>query len=643
MTNQLTKSTGISILPERAAQAAIPYMPARAAYSTTETVKVCELVTRTVGGNAPSLTRVITIIDGKAVISYVQIPGNPGVTTTTRVCRDVRTTVNYPASPEQKAQPSVSYRPRTVVEEFGLGWNAGARSISELTGNGAATFQVPTSVGVVVGFNEVDEGAGYLEIEHGIYFRRRTFQVIERGVFKGSEATFTSADTFKIERIGGRVCYYKDSTLVYTSLEPSTGSVFLDASMYSGGDTIDAPELIATTGGYSTAAMRPMDGFASETQWNYSRGVMLAMTGSASALRSRSHAVMLPITGLAVQGLYGESRASMKPMGGVASAGMLAPSFALSAAQMMPLYGYAHGPEVRYGLSNAIMRPMTAMATNKKYGESRAEMAPMQGYASDQPPAMIGILGGNIGHFAIVTLATSPITGVLAVSFSAVKSGALLPTAPVIGVLGGSFTPYAEITLTTADMRGILGGSINALADVVLQTEAMLLVLGGDLGALSSVTEVFCMVIPGGTPGGTTRYEKFPFNSVAKIGGRYYGASDEGLFLLEGDDDNGEPIEAVFGLGQLDFGNAQVKNVPYCYLGAAAGAMRLEIDALIKGQPASFTYPAREHGASMRGLRFDLGKGMRSSYVVPTFYNSNGEPFEVDSVRFLVADSARRI
>ena len=644
MTNTLRKTTRTTILPERAARAAIPYSPARAAYTVTETQQVCENVTRTTGGPS-GLSKVVTIKDGKIAVTFVQMPETPRVTTTTRVCQDVRTTVSYPAMPEQKAQDAVTYRPRTVVQEFGLGWNAGARSIAELAGNGAATFQVPAAVGAVVGFNDVDEDAGYLSIEHGIYFRRQTFQVIELGVPKGTEATFTGTDTFKIERIGGRVRYFKNDALIYTSLEPSTGTVFLDASMYSGGDAIDSPALMSTgpAGGYSVASMRPMDGFASETEWNYSRGRMLALTGAASALRSRANNTMRPITGLAVQGKYGESRASMRQLGGQAAAGMLAPAYGLSAGQIMPLYGYAHGPEARYGFSGALMIPMTGMAVHGKYGESNGMMAPMQGYASGYPKPIEAILGGSITHRATVTLTTVPMAGRLLGAVSIARAEVVLPTLPVRGLVGGSITRIAQISLTTVPMDATLGGSFGQVPTVTLQVQRLFALLGGSLGALSRQDEVFVMNITGDKPGGTTQYENFRFNSAARIGGRYYGAGEDGLYLLEGDTDAGEPIESVFGLGQMDFGNPQLKTVTYCYLGAAAGAMRIEIDALVNGRPASYSYPARGHGASMRGLRFDLGKGLKSSYVIPTFYNSNGDPFEVDAVRFLVAESARSI
>jgi len=645
MANTLKKNTGITVSPEQAARAAIPYRPAQAAYTSTEVRRVCRLVTRTEGGTSPSLTKVVTIEGGKAKVTYVQIPGTPGVLTTVRVCEDVATTVFHPALPEQKAQAAISYRPRTVVQDFGLRWNAGARSIAELDGNGAATFRVPTAVGAVVGFNDVDEDAGYLNIEHGLYFRRQTFQVMEQGVAKTPDSVFSGSDTFKIERIGGRVRYFRNDGLVYTSTAPSTGRVFLDASLYSGGDTIESPALIATAGGFSSASLLALDGFASETEWNYSRGVLPPLAGSASALRSRSHAAMLPLTGLATQGRYGESRAAMRPLSGSVTGGLLTPAYGLSAAQMMPLYGHAHGPEARYGMSNAVMLPMTGMATDKKYGSSNSTMAPLQGFAAAQPHPMIGIPGGFISHAATVVLATGPMTGLLSGGV-AYAAASMLPTQPMAGMLGGGFAPYAEFTLGTVALRGLLGGGIEPLADVVLPSAPFVGLLGGYVGippgVLVGLNEVFVLNITG-DPAGTTQYKNYAFNSAARIGDRYFGASAHGLFLLDGDDDAGQAIEASFGLGQLDFGSPQIKTVTYCYLGTAAGAMRMRVDALVDGKPATCNYSARGHGRSMREVRFDLGRGLRSSYVMPTFYNCGGASFQVDALRFLTAESARRI
>lgn len=235
-----------------------------------------------------------------------------------------------------------------------------------------------------------------------------------------------------------------------------------------------------------------------------------------------------------------------------------------------------------------------------------------------------------------------------------------LPTTPMGLRAGIQSKPFAHVVLGTSALRFTAGVSGSTFAEAALQTEPLglladieadihgdayldtaplVLLLGGRLGD-APIGRVFCM---NAATGGTTEYTGFAFNSVAKIGGRYYGANEQGLFLLEGETDNGTPIAANFGFGQLDFGAAQMKTLAYCYLGTQAGKMRLTVDALVDGKPAQYSYAARQHGASMRGIRFDLGRGMRSTYVMPTFSNVGGQDFEVDAVRFMATASSRRV
>ena len=160
---------------------------------------------------------------------------------------------------------------------------------------------------------------------------------------------------------------------------------------------------------------------------------------------------------------------------------------------------------------------------------------------------------------------TSPLLLIARAGLSGVVK---LPTKPMTAVLSGSMSAYAEVTLGAATMTLLVGGSIEVQAEATLATVPMTLLAGGNIGVLSELNEVFVMNITGGKPGGTTQYKNYEFNSVAKIGGRYYGASSDGLFLLDGEDDAGEPVEASFGLGQLDFGSPQLKTVAHCYLGS---------------------------------------------------------------------------
>ena len=122
-------------------------------------------------------------------------------------------------------------------------WDAGARTIAELTADGSFTFTVGQATGIVCGFNDVDNDADYLEIDHAFYIENGIAKVIENGVFKTSFSSYSTGALFKIERIDGVIRYYVDSVLLYTSLLPSTGTVFLDCSLFAARDTIILNEI----------------------------------------------------------------------------------------------------------------------------------------------------------------------------------------------------------------------------------------------------------------------------------------------------------------------------------------------------------------------------------------------------------------
>lgn len=67
-----------------------------------------------------------------------------------------------------------------------------------------------------------------------------------------------------------------------------------------------------------------------------------------------------------------------------------------------------------------------------------------------------------------------------------------------------------------------------------------------------------------------TQYCEYNFNSFCKIGDKHYGATDDGIFELVGDDDNGEDIDAWFELPMSDFGISNVKKLRRIYLGYEA-------------------------------------------------------------------------
>ena len=259
----------------------------------------------------------------------------------------------------------------------------------------------------------------------------------------------------------------------------------------------------------------------------------------------------------------------------------------------------------------------------------------------DTPPmetrALVCFADGDISVFSAMEMATAEMTGYLGGEVGIIRY-AELKTVSMVGVLGGSIDAEAVSTLQAVPMFMLLGGSIGGEA-----SSPQDVVQWAGVSEFDAANEVFCASIEDGGVGGTTRYRAYAFNSFATIDGKHYGANAGGLFLLDGNADGAEKINSEFGFGQLDFGKPNMKNISYCYIGARAGAMRLGIDSLVDGKPTRGNYASRAHGGSTREVRFDLGRGLRSTYVIPTFYNNNGEDFEVDNIRFLLAESTRRI
>lgn len=125
------------------------------------------------------------------------------------------------------------------------GWDASARSIKTLSQNGAYSFKVKKSIGIVCGLNNDTLSDGYKDITHGFLFLDNYCKIIELGKIKTSPQVISNKDetVFKITRINKKVFYYINDILFYTSLEASEGIVFLDCSMYDYLDMIFEPNI----------------------------------------------------------------------------------------------------------------------------------------------------------------------------------------------------------------------------------------------------------------------------------------------------------------------------------------------------------------------------------------------------------------
>lgn len=141
--------------------------------------------------------------------------------------------------------------------------------------------------------------------------------------------------------------------------------------------------------------------------------------------------------------------------------------------------------------------------------------------------------------------------------------------------------------------------------------------------------------------GAPAEYANYSFNSVAKIGGRYYGASATGLYLLEGDDDAGVAIDAVLRTGRVEVGGGYQARVERAYLGVrSSGKMVLKT---ITGDQVERWYEGSYDPAGVDTQRVKLGRGVKSRFWQFELINKNGADFELERIELLPVVLKRRV
>ncbi len=143
-----------------------------------------------------------------------------------------------------------------------------------------------------------------------------------------------------------------------------------------------------------------------------------------------------------------------------------------------------------------------------------------------------------------------------------------------------------------------------------------------------------------------SEYGNFKFNSMAAVGDSYIGASDAGVYLLEGDDDAGDPIVSSLLTGKLDFGAAELKTALDVYLGyTSTGRMVLKT---IVTDPNNdeverwYELKQRVAGPHVQG-QFDLDRGVKAVYWQFELINPDGTDFNIDKLTFNMVRLSRRV
>ncbi|CAN7451634.1 hypothetical protein LJR099_003029 [Variovorax paradoxus] len=595
MANSLLKDTTIDTVVGYEQVPAIPFRPAVPPRTVNERRNVCMFRYSGPGRYVFSTNPQTGQVTGTFIPDAIK-PGAGGLNGGLQgswSCQDEIVPVTYPGTPAQPYVPGYAVAVPRLETGYNLGWNSGARSIAFFRGDGYVEFKVRASVvGVICGINfddGVDAGYNGNTIDFAFYCARGQAWVIRNGALGTGVGGYTDATVFKIERVDAEVAFFKDGAEVFrVASGVPTEAGWLEASLYSGNDEVFDPKLVQVS---------PPD--------------LTPGTGSINAS-------LEPLTMFASEGMHAELNASLPFLKLNAEAGLVTPSYAVGSFVLPALSMLADGLTGEVGAINAELEPLQMLAADHPYGELNASLPPLTALVSAQEGNFLASMSGLA--FASATLST---VSLLVVEL---RNGAILSADLVAGgQLSAELLSEAAVGSTFA---------VNALLEAVMRSSAR---AGDDLDVPGSGREVWVVNLDNNA---STTYSNYDFNSFARIGGRYFGASDEGLFELAGATDSGMPIQASISLGQLDFGTPSMKTISECYVGMS-GDGRLVVKITAEGQ--SYLYKTRGFGPDLKQQRVELGRGLQGNYLTLELVNEDGADFAIDTVQFRVADLKRKI
>lgn len=135
-----------------------------------------------------------------------------------------------------------------------------------------------------------------------------------------------------------------------------------------------------------------------------------------------------------------------------------------------------------------------------------------------------------------------------------------------------------------------------------------------------------------------TEYRNFTFNSFARIGNKYLGANENGLYELLGDDDDGEDIVATIRSGFAQWAGARLHSFKAAYL-AVRGTGQFVL-RLITPDGRTYNYTVSQD--DMRTTKVNMGKGLRARYFAFELV-STGQDFDLETLEFIPLVAQRRV
>lgn len=603
-TGTLLKRSFVEFTPASPGYPAHPGVPAMPGYWTTVTSNVCVYM---LGDPAAALALLSAKVGYPVSIEETSIIGG-------QFCTSVSESVYVPPTAAIPPTPAIPAFTNQAVYDYQLGWNARARSIPTMHHDGFFSGIVRNdSIGAMMGFTVMDAKSGYSDMTNAFYSRKGTVSAYEFGIEVQSFGSYPGA-VLKLRRAAGKVQYFINATKVREVDATVLAPTWLSAAMYSGGDTISYPVYEEESTGRIGGSIHALVGYITDVDYTTIGGTIQALTGGITAHEeSQIGGSLQPLTGYIGKDaclLFG----SIQALTGEISSNGVVPTYGIIGGVTHPVVGFINVLTGSVMTIDTSIQALVGIVSDRETGYINGSLAPLVGAIVGSTPGE-AFMGSNVwasnelsAYTELVAFidSTGTITGLMTVE---VLHSALMTSTATIG-----------ITLSTqAQIEALLQSAARAIHGL-LPADSI-----GEAWVVNSL--------------GMTRYESYDYNSFAKIGDKYYGAKSDGIYLLEGRDDNGTAVEASVNFGNLNFGSINRKALPYLYAGVASdGNLRLKVIA----DGSTYYYTVRDNTEMLKAQRFELGKGLQASYYDITLM-SDGTAFDVTDIEFFPLELKRRL
>ena len=532
------------------------------------------------------------------------------------------------------------------------GWNAGARSLVWLQQpppgyegiTARYTFKArKESLGIFVGLASDDAGTSPSDVLAGVYLSMGQWRPVRDGEKLSGGGAFNDGTLFTLDLTPtGLQISTADASEFVPYIMPS--AVCLDAALYLKDDEILSADVAC--GGGQMGVLAPLQGLASNGPIGHANSVLAPVVGRAG-LYEGCAGVLAPLGGVAWTGA-GLGLGVLAPMqsegiGSVGGVGNDGSAFQQSV--LAPVDGICI---VKSGYSgqqhNGALAPIYDAWAYGGFG--RALSGQPGGMLSNVVGVAYGTEGSNIAAweeraYVRTPMATQPRVAVVLNSrgqiitildAQAILGATMLARGRALGSMDGDMSLLAYIDSVVRGADGLQGQSFTGGGQAPNPGQQM-------PGGTEDYDGGYFVWVFNARTGAVSRYLRYGFDSFAQIGGHYFGVAEDGVYLLEGNTDAGQRIEARAGTGLLDLGAKELKHVSAVYLDAASdGVLSVRVQA---GQQ-QYTYQARRASQYNAQQRVDTGRGLRATHYSFELLNG-GADFELDAMDVSVAKSARRI